>query len=180
MGGAAGDLSESPDRGVLGRTLEVRSCLIEQMAPCLRVGRRNSCRCRSARSATSQHSALRRGPGARAAKAGGWIDPSDPRWSGRRFAGARLRCQKRRYDGVLCGGFGHLSIVPPERINPASAIERVHLACGRCVPSWEILDVRLDLPPRSTITLGKGSLLLPGLPRCRHVARARRRQHAVF
>jgi hypothetical protein len=45
---------------------------------------------------------------------------------------------------------------PPERINPASAIERVHLACGRCVPWWEIRDVRLDLPPWSAITLGKG------------------------
>jgi hypothetical protein len=49
---------------------------------------------------------------------------------------ARLRCQKRRYDGASCGNFGHLSIAPAERINPASAIQRVHLSCGRCVPSW--------------------------------------------
>jgi hypothetical protein len=89
-------------------------------------------------------------------KSWGCIDTSDPRWSGRRFAGTRLRCQKRRYDGAPCGGLGHLSIAPVERINPASAIECVHLTCGRCVPSWEILDVRLDLPPWSAITLGKG------------------------
>ena len=100
-------------------------------------------------------------------KSWGRVDASDPRWAGRRFAGARLRCQKRRYDGVPCGGFGHLSIVPAERINPASAIERVHLACGRCVPSWEILDVRLDLPPWSAITLGKGDRFC--CPGCRGV-----------
>ena len=100
-------------------------------------------------------------------KSWGRVDASDPRWAGRRFAGARLRCQKRRYDAVPCGGFGHLSIAPAERINPASAIESVHLACGRCVPSWEILDVRLDLPPWSTISLGKGDRFC--CPGCRRV-----------
>jgi hypothetical protein len=65
------------------------------------------------------------------------------------FAGARFRCP--------CGAPGHPSFRPPgELITPGSAIEHVDLYCGRCVPPWEIRDVRLEMPPWSTAPLGRG------------------------
>jgi len=66
-----------------------------------------------------------------------WHVQSEPSWSRR----ATYRASCLRASPPLGGGTLSLrSSVnrPPERINPASAIERVHLACGRCVPSWEI------------------------------------------
>jgi len=65
------------------------------------------------------------------------------------FAGARFRCQ--------CGGYGHLSIRPPDaHVPPDDTIEYVDLYCGRCVPPWEIRHVRFDLTPWSACTLARG------------------------
>jgi hypothetical protein len=55
---------------------------------------------------------------------------------GRRFAGARFRCP--------CGAPGY----PSYRPGPSAANRRgdtiMDLYCPRCLPPWEMLDVRLD------------------------------------
>lgn len=89
-----------------------------------------------------------------ACKRQGRIDPADDRWSGRLFAGARLRCSSRRLDGARCHSVGVLSLRPAERIPSNSGIEHACMQCLRCVPFWEILDVRLDRPPWSALPTG--------------------------
>lgn len=55
---------------------------------------------------------------------------------------------------------------PGDLIKPGSAIERVDLYCGHCVPPWEVRDVRLELPPWSTAPLPRGErYLCPGCER---------------
>jgi len=48
----------------------------------------------------------------------GQIDATDPRWTKRRFAGARLRCTRLRYDGSACRAPGQLSIWPADGAAP--------------------------------------------------------------
>jgi hypothetical protein len=65
------------------------------------------------------------------------------------FAGARLRCRH-------CGGSGYPSIDPPEIIAPDAAIKRAHLFCERCVPPWQMRDVRHDRAPWSALDIAAG------------------------
>jgi hypothetical protein len=68
---------------------------------------------------------------------------------GRRFAGARFRCQ-------ACGAPGYPSFRPS---SPAVDDGRItDLYCGRCVPPWEMPGLRLDRPPWSAFTLGAGQV----------------------
>lgn len=90
-----------------------------------------------------------------ACKSWGSVDAADARWADRPFAGARLRCSKARIDGQICRGIGALSIAPPGRINPGSGISHAVLHCTRCVPCWEIVDVRYDLPPWPALARGE-------------------------
>jgi hypothetical protein len=75
------------------------------------------------------------------------IDPADPRWTGRGFAGARFACTR-----PSCGGPGVCSIEPAECIPTGSSIKRAFLMCVSCVPPW--CDVRLDQPLWSAVRLG--------------------------
>jgi hypothetical protein len=65
------------------------------------------------------------------------------------FVGARFRC--------TCGSSGHPSITPPGGDAVVDdVIEYFDFYCGRCVPPWEIRNVRFDRPPWSTCTLQQG------------------------
>lgn len=75
------------------------------------------------------------------------IDPADARWSARIFAGARFRCSGTHAFGGACNGPGALSIKPREPIRAGSAIEHATLHCPRCLPYWEINDVRFGVAP---------------------------------
>ena len=79
----------------------------------------------------------------------GQIDATDPRWCYRRFAGARLRCTRTRYDGAACRSPGQLSIGPADGAEPIVGQQYTDPSCSHCVPPWEIRDVRLDQPPWS-------------------------------
>jgi hypothetical protein len=74
-----------------------------------------------------------------------------------RFAGARFRCG--------CGGFGHPSIRPATPTQATAGDTITDLYCGRCVPPWEMRDVRLDRPPWSGVAAGGGRFLCPGCRR---------------
>ena len=76
----------------------------------------------------------------------GQIDAADPRWANRRFAGARLRCTRTRYDGSPRRAPGQLSIRSAAKTDPVVGQQYADLSCGHCVPPWEIRDVRLDQP----------------------------------
>ena len=94
------------------------------------------------------------------------IDAADPRWAHRGFAGARFRCTRVDWQGKACGAVGAPSIEPPAagRVPLNSAIRRAFLMCVKCVPPWQIVDVRMDLPPWAGL-LGDGDRFL--CPYCR-------------
>ena len=79
----------------------------------------------------------------------GQIEATGPRWSNRRFAGARLRCTRLRYDGSACRSAGQLSMRPADGTAPIVGQQYADLSCVHCVPPREIRDVRFDHPPWS-------------------------------
>jgi hypothetical protein len=86
----------------------------------------------------------------------GPIELADERLRGRLFVGTRFVCSATRsYDSAVaprpCGSLGHIIIRPParDRIPPGRSIPWCSISCPRCVPCWEISQVRLDRPPRS-------------------------------
>jgi hypothetical protein len=84
----------------------------------------------------------------------GPIELADERLRGRLFVGTRFVCSATRsYDSAVaprpCGSLGHIIIRPParDRIPPGRSIPWCSISCPRCVPCWEISQVRLDRHP---------------------------------
>ena len=76
----------------------------------------------------------------------------------RRFAGARFRCN--------CGAPGYPSFRPGPHAAARQGDTIIDLYCPRCLAPWEMLDVRLELPPWSSVTLRKNqSFACPGCRR---------------
>src|SRR5260370_5581232 len=65
-----------------------------------------------------------------------------------RFAGARFRCR--------CGAPGYPFLRPGPNAPKQPGDMIGDLYCNHCLPPWEMPDVRLDQPPWSSVTLGKG------------------------
>ena len=77
----------------------------------------------------------------------GLVDPTSSVVAERLFAGARFRCR-------CCGSLGAPSIVPVERVRPGTSIRYADVFCQRCVPPWELREVRFDRLPWSSIDIG--------------------------
>ncbi len=73
----------------------------------------------------------------------------------RLFAGARFRCRR-------CGSVGAPSLAPVERLPPGSAVLHADVFCQRCVPSWEVREVRFDKPPWSALDVRRQRYACPG------------------
>ena len=82
------------------------------------------------------------------------LDPIDPRWARRCFAGAMLRCS-------ICRAMGQLE-VHCEPIATTIAIKRFLLYCGVCFPPWEISDARPDRAPWDEVLGAGGQYRCPG------------------
>jgi len=88
----------------------------------------------------------------------GSVDASAPALACRPFASSRFRCGQ-------CGGMGAPSIVPIERVKPGSSIRFADVFCQRCVPPWEVREVRFDRPPWSSIDVANQRYQCPGCGR---------------
>jgi hypothetical protein len=74
----------------------------------------------------------------------------------RRFTDTRFRCQ-------ACGAPGYPSFRSSVSADDGGPI--TDLYCGKCLPPWEMRNLRLDLPPWSAFTLGSGQVF--ARPGCR-------------
>jgi len=86
----------------------------------------------------------------------------DGRLAPHRWGHVRFTCSQTRYNGYLCGSWGHLHLDPVE---PISADEPfVSMECGRCPTPWFAERIQLGRPPWSLapIDAGKERYRCPG------------------